>query len=143
MQISAAGLALIKQYEGYRGSVYKDVAGFPTIGYGHKLTAGESYPKGITEAQATAILLNDVAGAEQAVNTLVKVPLTQGQFDALVSFTYNLGAGTLQRSTLLALLNAGRYAAVPGEMVLFDKAGGKVVEGLRERREAEGRLWGE
>jgi lysozyme len=106
------------------------------------LTAGESYPNGITEEQATALLRADVAWAECSVSTKVKVALTQGQFDALVDFTYNLGCGTLQRSTLLSLLNAERYTAVPSELAKYDRVGGAVSAGLAKRREAEAKLWG-
>jgi GH24 family phage-related lysozyme (muramidase) len=141
MHISDAGLSLLKASEGLRTHTYKDVVGKDTIGYGHLLTAGESFPDGITEDQATALLKADVAWAERAVSAEVKVALTQGQFDALVDFTFNLGAGTLQRSTLLTVLNAGQYAAVPSEMAKYDRAGGVVNEGLARRREAETKLW--
>ena len=111
MRLSAAGLELIKKSEGFRNHVYLDVAGFPTIGYGHRLLHPESFPNGVQEAQATEILTADVRDAEQAVDCLVKVPLTQGQFDALVDFCFNLGAGKLASSTLLKILNGGRYEA--------------------------------
>ena len=137
MQISNQGLALIKSFEGFRPFVYKDTAGFPTIGYGHKLKPGESFPSGVTDAEATNLLHTDVATAERAVNTLAKVPLTQGQFDGLCSFTYNLGSGTLERSTLLKLLNEGKYDEASAQFVLWDHAGGVVSEGLLRRREAE------
>jgi lysozyme len=102
MNITDAGLSLIKQSEGFRSMVYNDVAGKPTIGYGHLLKASESFPNGITEEHATALLRFDVAWAEHAVTSMVKVPLTQGQFYALVDFTFNLGIGTLQRSSVLS-----------------------------------------
>ncbi len=100
MQLSKAGLELLKRSEGFRSHTYKDVNGFPTIGYGHRLLNPESFPDGIAEPQATEILAADVRDAEQAVARLVKVPLTSGQFDALVDFCFNLGAGCLasQRS---------------------------------------------
>ena len=116
MQLSAEGLDLIKKSEGFRDRVYLDVAGFPTIGYGHLIKPHESFPNGITEAQAAAILSSDVQDAEQAVARLVKVALTQGQFDALVDFCFNLGAGRLAGSTLLRELNVGNYQAA-GEAV--------------------------
>src|SRR5579871_1177365 len=137
MQLSEPGLNLIKTFEGYKAAVYDDVAGHPTIGYGHKLVAGEVYPYDVTEEQATAILLKDVAWAEQTVNMLVNVPLTQGQFDALVDFTYNLGAGTLERSTLLRVLNEKRYDYAADQFQAWDHAGGVEVDGLKRRREAE------
>ena len=106
MQLSTEGLELIKKSEGFRDHVYRDVAGFPTIGYGHLVKPDESFPNGVTESQAASILAADVQQAEQAVARLVKVALTQGQFDALVDFCFNLGAGRLAGSTLLRELNA-------------------------------------
>ncbi len=101
MRFSAAGLAVLMQAEGFRAETYLDVTGYPTIGYGHRLVHPECYPQGITEVQAQAILEWDVREAEQAVERLVKVPLTQGQLDALVDFTFNLGSGQLTASILL------------------------------------------
>ena len=137
MQLSAAGLDLIKRSEGWRSQVYKDVAGFPTIGYGHKLLPTDSFPDGVDEATGTQILIKDVQDAEQAVSRLVKVPLTQGQFDALVDFTFNLGAMRLASSTLLKMLNAGDYAAAAGQFQRWDMAGGMENDGLKARRQAE------
>ena len=141
MRFSAAGLAVLKQSEGFRGETYLDATGYPTIGYGHRLVHPESYPEGITEAQALVILEWDVREAEQAVERLVKVPLTQGQLDALVDFTFNLGSGQLAASTLLQELNAGRYDAAAEQLLRWDHAGKEVVAGLQARREAEFRLW--
>ena len=141
MKISDAGLALIKQFEGLRLTAYKDVAGFPTIGYGHLLEPGENYPDGITDEQATALLEHDVQMAEQAVSRLVKVALTQGQFDALVDFVFNLGALRLGQSTLLKCLNADRYQDAGAQLLRWDYAGGKLQPGLSIRREAELALW--
>ncbi len=141
MQLSAAGLDLIKKSEGFRDRVYLDVAGFPTIGYGHLIKPHESFPKAITEPRAAAILLSDVQDAERAVARLVKVALTQGQFDALVDFCFNLGATQLAGSTLLRELNAGNYQAAGEQLLVWDHAGGAVVAGLKARREAELKLW--
>jgi lysozyme len=141
MNLSAAGLELIKRSEGFRGRTYLDVNGLPTIGYGHRLLHTESFPDGIGEAQAAEILLSDVRGAEQAVQHLVKVALTQGQFDALVDFCFNLGAGRLAASTLLRDLNAGHRDAAGEQLLRWDLAGGKENPGLRARREAEFALW--
>ncbi len=143
MRFSVAGLAVLKQAEGFRGETYLDATGYPTIGYGHRLVHPESYPQGITEAQALVILEWDVREAEQAVERLVKVPLTQGQLDALVDFTFNLGSGQLAASTLLQELNAGRYDAAAEQLLRWDHAGKEVVAGLQARREAEFRLWQE
>ena len=141
MQLSAEGLNLIKRFEGFRGHAYTDVAGFLTIGYGHRIVPPESFPNGISEPQAAALLAVDVAQAQRAVASLVKVPLTQGQFDALVDFCFNLGAGRLASSTLLRALNAGRYDAAAEQILLWDLAAGEVNLGLKARREAELRLW--
>ncbi len=141
MQLSDAGLALIKRSEGFRAHTYKDVAGFPTIGYGHKLLAGESFPEGITEQEASTLLQTDVKTAEQAVGALVKVALTQGQFDALVDFCYNLGSARLASSTLLRDLNLGQYDAAREQLLRWDMAGGHAVAALETRREAESHLW--
>jgi lysozyme len=141
MQLSAEGLDLIKKSEGFRDRVYLDVAGFPTIGYGHLIKPHESFPNGIAEPQAAAILASDVQDAEQSVARLVRVALTQGQFDALVDFCFNLGAGRLAGSTLLRELNVGDYQAAARQFLAWDHAGGAVVAGLRARREAELKLW--
>lgn len=141
MKLSAAGLELIKRSEGFRNKVYLDMAGLPTIGYGHRLVHPECYPDGICETQADVILLWDVHEAEQAVSRLVKVPLTQGQFDALVDFTFNLGSGRLASSTLLQDLNAGKYDAASAELLRWDHSGEEEVASLKARREAEFQLW--
>ena len=141
MHISIEGLQLIKTSEGFRSHVYRDIAGYMTIGYGHKLNPGESYPVGITEQQACDILQRDVDWAENIVDRLVKVSLTQGQYDALVDFTFNLGGTRLASSTLLRVLNAGQYDAAGHQLLLWDHAGGVVVAGLKKRREAEYRMW--
>jgi lysozyme len=141
MQLSAEGLDMIKRFEGFRGQTYTDVAGFLTIGYGHRVVPPESFPNGIGELEAAAMLARDVVAAERAVAQLVKVALTQGQFDALVDFCFNLGAGRLASSTLLRCLNAGRNDAAAEQLLLWDLAGGTVNLGLKARREAELRLW--
>ena len=141
MQLSAEGLELIKRFEGFRSQQYTDMAGFPTIGYGHRVVPPESFPGGVSEPQAANLLAGDVFAAERAIGRLVKVALTQGQFDALVDFCFNLGAGRLASSTLLRALNAGRYDAAAEQLLLWDLAGGEVNLGLKARREAELRLW--
>lgn len=141
MKLSDAGLQLIADFEGFRAHVYRDIAGYPTIGYGHKLRDGERYPDGIDAASALALLREDAGTAAACVNRLVTVPLTQHQFDALVSFTYNLGCGALQRSTLLRLLNAGDYTGASRELLRWDRAAGSISEGLLNRRVAERALF--
>lgn len=141
MQLSAAGLDLLKRCEGFRSSTYNDVNGFPTIGYGHRLQNGELFPEGIDEQQASVLLAADVRIAEQSVGRLVHVPLTQRQFDALVDFCFNLGAGRLASSTLLKVLNGGRYADAAEQLLRWDIAGGQENAGLKARRGAEFALW--
>ena len=141
MQLSMAGLDLMKRSEGFRSHTYNDVNGFPTIGYGHRLVQQEHFPVGVSESQASAMLAADVREAEQAVSRLVKVPLSQGQFDALVDFCFNLGAGRLASSTLLKVLNAGRYADAAEQLLRWDIAGGAENTGLKARRESEYQLW--
>lgn len=143
MQLSARGLELLKTSEGFRGHAYLDANGLATIGYGHRLLHPESFPEGIDEVMAGEILVSDVRDAERAVERMVKVPLTQGQFDALVDFCFNLGAGRLGSSTLLKVLNAGRYEDAAEQLLRWDIAGGKENVGLKARREAEFGLWTE
>ena len=145
MRLSEQGLTLLKQSEGFRARTYLDVVGIPTIGYGHRLLHPESFPNGVDEAQAAEILLSDVRDAERAVERLVKVALTQGQFDALVDFTFNLGSARLASSTLLAELNRGQYAQASLQLMRWDHGhvDGKDVElaALKARRLAEYALW--
>jgi lysozyme len=141
MELSTEGIDLIKKSEGFRSRVYLDVEGNPTIGYGHRLIHPEAFPNGITETQGTAILYCDVREAEQSLARLVKVPLTQGQFDALVDFVFNLGQVRLAESTLLRELNAGRITEAGEQLLRWDHAGALVNAGLKARREAELRLW--
>lgn len=139
MQISKAGLDLIKQFEGLYLNAYRCPAGVPTIGYGH--TAGVAMGQTITQQQADDYLRRDVRQFERAVSRLARVPLTQGQFDALVSFAFNLGEGALAQSTLLRLLNAGDYAGAAAQFDRWNKAGGRVLPGLVRRRAAERALF--
>jgi lysozyme len=141
MKFSATGMELLKSSEGFRNRVYLDVAGLPTIGYGHRLLHSDSFPNGINELQAANLLACDVRDAEQAVQRLVKVPLTQGQFDALVDFTFNLGAGRLAASALLKSLNAGRYDEAAEQLLCWDHASGQEMVTLKARRKAEVELW--
>jgi len=137
---SIAGLDALKNHEGFSATAYQDTAGNWTIGYGHKLQDGESFDA-IDQAQATALLAGDVRAAEDAVNSLVSAPLSQTQFDALVSFVYNVGAGAFRKSTLLAKLNAGDVAGATAEFSRWTHSGGKVDPILVARREDEARLF--
>ncbi len=137
---SSAGLQLIKSFEGLRLTAYQDMVGVWTIGYGH---TGPDVRPGlmITQEQANALLAADLARFEQGVAKLVTLLLNQYQFDALVSFSYNLGLGNLQHSTLLRLLNAGEVTAAAEQFLCWDKAGGRQVAGLTRRRKAERELF--
>lgn len=146
MKTNAAGVALIKEFEGFVPKWYPDPVGVWTIGYGHTDSAGSpkwatSKTMTLTEAEGTAILQRDLGQYEAAVTRAVKVPLNENQFAALVSFTYNLGAGNLNQSTLLRKLNAGDYDGAAGEFARWNKAGGKVLNGLVRRRAAERALF--
>jgi lysozyme len=116
------------------------VRGIWSIGYGH---TGPDVHEGltITQAEAEALLKADIAHAVETVNRVVTVPLTQDEFDALCDLTYNIGCAAFEESTMLKDLNAGDYAAAAAQFDLWDKAGGKAVEGLLLRREAEERLF--
>lgn len=137
--INSAGLALIKEYEGFRANAYLDTGGVPTIGYGH--TRGVKMGQTCTPEQAEAWLEADLDSAESDVSKLVKVPLTDNQFAALVSFTFNLGGARLGKSTLLKLLNAGDYAGAGGQFKFWVFDNGKKLSGLVKRRAAEAALW--
>lgn len=141
MNLSAAGLALLKVSEGFRSQTYFDVAGFKTIGFGHRLTPGEAFPEGVTINEANDILAHDIAIAEASVKHLVTVPLTQGQFDALVDFCFNLGGTRLLSSTLLKRLNAGDVDAAGFELLKWNHSGSAVLPALTRRRTAEYHLW--
>ena len=145
MKTSDKGLSLIQQFEGFSAKPYKCPAGVPTIGYG-----ATYYPDGrrvtmqdkpVSEADATDMLRSMLASYEAGVSRYVQVPLTQGQFDALVSFAYNLGLSALKSSTLLRLLNLRDYAGAAAQFLRWNRAGGKVLPGLTRRREAERKLF--
>ena len=137
--VTEEGLDLIKRFEGFSPTIYICPAGYPTIGYGHVVLAHEQdqFAAGITQAEATELLRKDVRIAERAVLRLISVPLTDGQFDALVSFTFNLGAGALQRSTLRRKVNRGEHESVPAELMKWVWAAGKRLPGLVLRRHSE------
>jgi lysozyme len=139
--ITQTGIDFIKRFEGFSCKVYICPAGYPTIGYGHVIRADETFNAAITEEAASALLRTDVSAAEAAVRRLINVPLTDGQFDALVSFTYNLGAGALQRSTLRRKVNRADHAAASAEFLKWVWAGGKKLPGLVKRRAAEAQLY--
>lgn len=142
-KISDLGLGLIKSFEGFSSVIYICPAGYPTIGYGHLVRDAEIafYNDGITVEEGEELLRKDALSAERAVINYISVPLSDGEFDALVSFTFNLGAGALQRSTLRRKLNRGDYVGASGEFKRWAWAGGRKLSGLIRRRKAESKMF--
>ena len=139
-KLSKTGAEFIASFEGFRADAYWDLWGQVwTIGYGH--TSGVVAGQKVTKAKALKLLQEDAATAARAIRDLVHVRLNQNQFDALVSFVFNLGAGSLAESTLLKKLNKGNYKGAAREFVKWDHAGGEVLAGLTRRREAEAALF--
>lgn len=145
MKASILAVNLLKEVEGWRDKPYRDSGGKCTIGYGHLIKEGEYCPDRITVDQGEKYLREDITEAERTVNSTVKVPLTQHQFDALVSFTFNIGAGAWAVSDTLKILNNGEHHRMPARMLMWVKVtknGVKVVEeGLINRRLKEVRVW--
>ena len=139
MNISQEGLSLIKKFEGCELKAYKCAAGVLTIGYGS--TKGVTENMEITQQEADDLLIHEMNEYEGYINDLVTVDLNQSQYDSLVSWVFNLGPANLQASTLLKVLNAKDYEGVPAQIKRWNKAGGKVLEGLIRRREAEALLF--
>lgn len=139
-QINQKGLNLIRDFEGLRLLAYKDPVGILTIGYGH---TGDDVKEGqrITSYGADLLLLQDIERFEREVERLVKVPLTDNQFSALVCFVYNIGVGNFTKSTLLKCVNEKRFIDASNEFLRWNKAGGQVLPGLSRRREAERELF--
>lgn len=137
--ITEMGLDLIRYFEGFSPTVYICPAGYATIGYGHLLRGKEQqqFEQSITEEQAGRLLRQDVRASEHAVLRLIHVPLTDGQFDAMVSFTFNLGSGALQASTLRRVVNRQEHDQAPSQLLRWVWAGGRKLKGLQRRREAE------
>lgn len=140
MTFSQKGLDLLKQFEGCKLDAYQDIAGIWTIGYG---TAGPDIVEGLkwTQEQADERLMKDVEKFATNIDSLVRVALNQNQFDSLVCFTYNVGLGAFQRSTLLKKVNMGSFKAAADEFLRWTIAGGKVSKGLVNRRTAERELF--
>jgi lysozyme len=145
MQMSQGGIdALLKKFEGCKLKAYRCPANVCTIGYGHTSSAGSPEVRDgmtITQAQADEILRRDLIKYEQSVQDLIKVKLTQNQFDVLVDFAYNAGVGNLKSSTMLKKINSGNLNMVPDELMKWTKGGGKVLPGLVRRRQAEAAWW--
>lgn len=139
VDISPTGLSLIKKSEGFRPAVYKDTGGVKTIGYGH---TGAGVKEGeITKERAEELLQQDVATAKSAIDSLVRVELSQPQYDALVSLVFNIGEGAFKRSTLLKHLNAGQYDLAAKEFNRWVHDNGKKLPGLVKRRQLEAKLF--
>ena len=145
LKTSPQGLAIIKKFEGFRAKPYACPAGVATIGYGSTYYADGKPVKltdaPITEAQAQELLQATLAKYEACVNGAVKMPINQNQFDALVSFTYNVGCSAFRNSTLLRLLNQGYAPQAAAQFYRWTLGGGKVLAGLVSRRAAERALF--
>lgn len=153
-KISDNGKKLLAKWEGIENKVYKDAVGLPTIGVGHLLTKDElsshqliiddtpvNYDNGLNDDQVYDLLAQDLNRFESTVDESVTVDLAQNQFDALVSFSFNVGTGAFKSSTLLKHLNGGDYNDVPNQLLRWVKADGKTLQGLVNRRENEIKLW--
>lgn len=154
MRIDQSGIEFIKSVEGFKNFVYADSAGLPTIGVGHLLLPGElssgkihigdrsyKYHEGLPDEAIDSLLMRDLHIAQCEVNVHVKVELTQNQYNALVSFVFNVGVGAFRNSTLLRLLNTCDYDAVPDQMRRWIFSAGRQIQGLKNRREKEINLW--
>lgn len=139
MKTSKKGIELIKNYEGLKLKAYKCPAGVWTIGYGH--TKNVKQGDVITEVQAEILLMYDLIDFENVIKKNVRIPLTQNQFDALVSFCFNVGCGNFLKSTLLKKLIEGKIAEAAKEFLKWNKAGGKELAGLTKRRQEEMELF--
>jgi lysozyme len=145
MKTSPNGLQLIRKYEGYKSTPYRCPAGKITVGYGHLIGNGLQLPdewnRTLSLGEINELLRTDLARFERGVLRYCTVYLTQSQFDSLVSFSFNLGLGVLQRSTLRQKLNRGDYDGASKEFLRYTRAGGKVLKGLVRRRTEEYNLF--
>lgn len=142
MKCNQSGIDLIKRFEGKKNTVYLDIVGVPTVGYGstHHLTK-DDVGKVFSDEKVDERFMHDLLNVEKCINTICKVALTSNQFSSLCSLVFNIGCTAFSRSTLLRELNKGNYISVPNEILRWNKAGGKVVNGLIARRKAEADLW--
>ena len=145
MKISNEGLQLIKKYEGYKTTPYRCPAGLYTVGYGHLIGNGLQLPdewnRTFSLGEIDALLRSDLVRFERGVQRYTTVHLLKSQSDSLVSFSFNLGMGVYQRSTLRQKLNRGDYYGASKEFLKYTRAGGKVLKGLVRRRQAEYNLF--
>lgn len=133
--------SMIAKLEGFSSKVYKDVAGYATVGYGHRVRPGEDFQGGVTQAGAAQMLVQDTAAARAAVLRLVKVALNSNELSALTDFVFNVGPSAFAGSTLLKDLNAGNYAGAAAQFERWNQAGGMVRAGLTSRRLGEKELF--
>lgn len=143
MKTGKEGKNLIKMYEGFKAFAYLCPAGVWTVGFGTTRINGQPVNEHhkVTVTEANVLLESDLKQFEDSINALVKVDLTQNQFDALVSFVYNLGAENFKKSTLLKKINVGEFSEAAEEFLKWNKAKGKILPGLTRRREAEKSLF--
>jgi lysozyme len=144
MKMTDEGLALIREFEGFRETAYRDATGIWTIGFGHTSAAGKpevTPDMTVTRARGEVILRNDVAMFVDGVTELLRVPLSDAQFSALVSFAYNVGITNFARSSVLACVNARDFDNVSRRLGLWVKAGNRTLPGLIRRRAAEAALF--
>lgn len=145
MKISDEGIKLIKHFEGVRNRPYRDSIGLWTVGVGHLIEGGRQLPQSwdrtFTDTEVDALLKSDLGRFERSIGMLIKVPLRQCEYDSICSFVFNLGAGTLQRSTLRQKLNRGDKEGAAKEILKYCRAGGKILKGLQLRRQAEYNLF--
>jgi len=144
VKINAAGLDLIRRWEGLRLTAYQDSVGVWTIGYGHTAEAGPPAPKAgmkITEKEADDILKRDLGQYERAVTKAISVASTSNQFAAMTSLCFNIGPTNFAKSSVVRRMNEGNAKAAADAFLLWNKAGGKVLKGLTARREDEKKLF--
>lgn len=139
--LTRVGVVLTQQFEGFSPFKYKDQVDVWTIGFGHAIKPGEHFQEPMSGIQAQNLLETDVKEREKDLNKLVKTGLTSGQYDALMSLTYNIGAGRVKSSTLLKQVNKKQHTKVAPEFLKWDRAGGKVNQGLHTRRKTEATLY--
>mgnify|MGYP003638022248 CR=1 FL=1 len=135
MKISSEGIELIKKFEGCETTAYQDSVGVWTIGFGH--TKGVQEGQSCSMQDAETMLSEEMDEYEGYINSMVDVDLNQNEFDSLVAWVYNLGPTNLRESTLLKILNAGDKDGIPEQINRWNRAGGKILQGLVRRRQAE------
>ena len=145
MKISNAGIELIKRFEGVRNRPYRDCVGLWTVGVGHLIGDGkllpESWNRVFTKEEIDGLLIQDLSRFERGIALQLPVPLRQCEYDALCSFSFNLGLGTLQRSTIRQALLRNDKSMAAEKILKYCYAGGKVVKGLQLRRQAEYKMF--